>query len=99
MPAEDSRAPPASNAHVREYLQEGHVNTHFPFDPYKLPLTKAYIDHLFREYEPPEGMEEDETDEDESEAEAEDTRGLNIPGHSRGDSTGDLGLESMSIST
>lgn len=55
-----------SDPQVLRTLQDAEVETHFPFEPYKLPLTKSYIEGIYREFEAPEGLEEEDlTTEDE----------------------------------
>lgn len=82
---------------VDRVLKEGQVDTHFPFDPYKLPLTKGYIEDLFREFEAPPGDDsEDESEDEEEEIGSE--RGLAIP-MARSQSSQELAhsLDAMSI--
>lgn len=49
-----------SDPEVLKTLQEAEVETHFPFEPFKLPLTKSYIDGIYKEFESPEGLDEDD---------------------------------------
>lgn len=63
----------SNDPQVLKTLKEAEVETHFPFEPYKLPLTKPYIDGIYMEFEAPEGMEEDEATEDEDADEGDET--------------------------
>lgn len=90
------------------------LNTFFPFDPYKLPRSNAYISGVYREWSSV-AIDDDEDEEDEEEDENEEDRGgkadkdepmfgsysLDVPRRDvRDDDTGGLGasLGAMSIS-
>ncbi|KAK6541183.1 hypothetical protein TWF694_008552 [Orbilia ellipsospora] len=53
------------------------LKTYFPFDPFRLPMSKRWIDQLYKHWEDPPGMNEDgvegeENDDDSDESEDED---------------------------
>ncbi|CAL1700445.1 unnamed protein product [Somion occarium] len=86
------------------------LNTFFPFDPYKLPRSSAYIQGVYREWSSV-AIDDDDEDEDEDEAESDDEEhyhasfdgGIAVPqssSPSRGDDTDGLGASfgGMSIS-
>jgi RNA polymerase I-specific transcription initiation factor RRN3 len=53
---------------VQQALHEARMDSHFPFDPYKLPLTAPYLEGRYRIWQAPDGDDEDD-DEDEDEDE------------------------------
>jgi len=64
---------PAKSRHsVTRNTLEADLNTFFPFDPYKLPISYSYIQGVYREWASV-ALQEDEDEEDEVEEEEEET--------------------------
>ena len=58
---------PVHSAAVQDALREAQLDTHFPFDPFKLPASSVYVRDLYRHWQPPPGADDDD-DTAESEA-------------------------------
>jgi RNA polymerase I-specific transcription initiation factor RRN3 len=63
---------PAANPVVRQTLVEARMDSHFPFDPYKLPLSKSYIDGIYRQWEGIDGEDEDDDEDDDDDDDDDD---------------------------
>lgn len=105
-----SRNDVASNPAVKRALEEAQFDSHFPFDPFKLPCSAGYVRGIYREWDGG-GFEEDDDDEDEDEEDEDEDGGgedgghggLTLMGSRRRNLTGsqdDLGVsfEGMSLS-
>jgi RNA polymerase I-specific transcription initiation factor RRN3 len=68
LPLTDELKAERTEQAIAGMLEEAKIETHFPFDPYKLPLTSRYIDGIFKEFEAPEGMVDEEEDSSDEEA-------------------------------
>ncbi|GAA94522.1 uncharacterized protein L969DRAFT_91520 [Mixia osmundae IAM 14324] len=53
---------PVHNAMLKHALAEARFDTHFPFDPFKLPLSGVYVNDLYREWRDESDDTEDEDD-------------------------------------
>lgn len=51
---------------VQDTLRQAQIDSHFPFDPYKLPLSAPFIQGIYRDWDGG-GFDDDETDEEEEE--------------------------------
>ena len=71
---------------------ETELNTFFPFDPYKLPLSLPYIDAVYREWASV-ALDEDEEEEEEEDDVPDERLAMHSPGDELGRS-----FEGMSIS-
>ncbi|BGP13346.1 hypothetical protein JCM10213_001467 [Rhodosporidiobolus nylandii] len=58
FPSPSSSVPGAPNAAPRALLVAEEMDSFFPFDPFKLPLSSVYIDDIYREWE---AADEDDT--------------------------------------
>lgn len=105
----NSNAKSPSGSHLGSTI-DAELNTFFPFDPYKLPLSASHVQDIYREWSAVAIQDEEEDEEDDdsnSESEAEDDEVLNsshlpqsIPGAVEIDITGGLSnsFGGMSIS-
>lgn len=59
--------PLTSDPTVRQVLSESRMDSFFPFDPCRLPLTLPYLEPIYRVWEGAPGDAEDNEDEDEDE--------------------------------
>ena len=100
---------PTNHPLIRQALTDAQVDSHFPFEPYKLPCTKTFIQDIYLEWKAPDGMEETSGSEMEEDADAPVSisrgQGLAIPGADNSSSSNDEeeddwagSLEAMSIS-
>lgn len=56
---------------VLDTLREAQIDSHFPFDPYKLPLSAPFIQGIYRDWDGG-GFDDDDSDEEEEDDAAED---------------------------
>lgn len=49
---------------IKSVLMESKIDSFFPFDPFKLPLTSIYLDSIYRVWEGHDAEEDDEEDDD-----------------------------------
>ncbi|KAF8681643.1 RNA polymerase I-specific transcription initiation factor RRN3 [Rhizoctonia solani] len=56
---------------MRDPALDADLNAFFPFDPYKLPISHKYIDHVYREWSSVALEEDEDSDEEEEEEEEE----------------------------
>ncbi|GAA6063885.1 hypothetical protein JCM10212_001367 [Sporobolomyces blumeae] len=61
--------PAAASAAPRQLLVAEEMDSFFPFDPFKLPLSSMYIDEIYREWE---GADDDDDDDDDSDTATDD---------------------------
>ena len=55
---------------VQQTLKEAQIESHFPFDPFKLPLSATYINAIYRNWDSG-GLDDDEEEDTETETETE----------------------------
>lgn len=55
---------------VSSTLKEAQIDSHFPFDPFKLPLSKEYMNGIYREWDSG-GLDEDSDEDSDDEGEIE----------------------------
>jgi RNA polymerase I-specific transcription initiation factor RRN3 len=59
---------------VSDSTLSANLNTFFPFDPYRLPLSHEWIDPIYREWSTVSVDDEDEEDEEEEESEGDEAK-------------------------
>lgn len=66
--SQSSQQPLMEQSIVQDTLREAQIDSHFPFDPYKLPLSAPFIQGIYRDWDGG-GFDDDDTDEEEEEEE------------------------------
>lgn len=64
--SQSSQQPMADQSIVQDTLREAQIDSHFPFDPYKLPLSAPFIQGIYRDWDGG-GFGDDDSDEEEEE--------------------------------
>lgn len=54
---------------MQQTLKEAQIDSHFPFDPFKLPLSATYINTIYRQWSS--GFDDDDEDDEDTETENE----------------------------
>ena len=82
---------------VQDTLREAQIDSHFPFDPYKLPLSAPFIQGIYRDWDGG-GFEDDESDDEEEDAGDEDDETSTEAGTSgRGEEDDDSSMQASSM--